>query len=317
MTTAVTVSGLSPVGQGVNRPEHVMVTRDGRLFASDKSSAIAEISASGDLRRIGAAGGEPNGFAIASNGDAIVANFGYGVLQRVDLGSGLITILADGEVDGRSIRWINFALVDSTGAIWASVSTQRDDLMDTIVSGAADGFLCRFDPDGSNATVVAENVGFPNCMALDRDEEFLYVVRTVAADIVRFPIHGDQLGAQEIFSPPLGNRRSDEFGPAVLKTLDDPATMRRWGMADGCGFDAEGNLWVTLVFGNRIVVVSPDRQVTTVVEDPDGSVVNAPTSVAWGGEDMRDVYIGSMSASYVVKGRSSVPGMPMIHQRIA
>jgi gluconolactonase len=64
MTTAVTVSGLSPVGHGVTRPEHVMVTRDGRLFASDKSSAIAEISASGDLRRIGAAGGEPNGFAI-------------------------------------------------------------------------------------------------------------------------------------------------------------------------------------------------------------------------------------------------------------
>lgn len=44
-------------------------------------------------------------------------------------------------------------------------------------------------------------------------------------------------------------------------------------------------------------------------------LLNAPTSIAWGGEDMRNVYIGSMSTPYVLKGRSSVPGMPMIHQR--
>ena len=44
-------------------------------------------------------------------------------------------------------------------------------------------------------------------------------------------------------------------------------------------------------------------------------VLNSPTSVAWGGADMRDVYIGSIGAPYVLKGRSSVPGMPMVHQR--
>ena len=29
---------------------------------------------------------------------------------------------------------------------------------------------------------------------------------------------------------------------------------------------------------------------------------------------MRDVYIGSLEAPYILKGRSSVPGMPMVHQ---
>ena len=86
-------------------------------------------------------------------------------------------------------------------------------------------------------------------------------------------------------------------------------------MADGCALDAHGNLWVTLVLANRIVAITPEGHTTVVVEDPEGKLVNAPTSVAWGGADMRDVYIGSIATPYVLKGRSSVPGMPMVHQR--
>jgi sugar lactone lactonase YvrE len=86
-------------------------------------------------------------------------------------------------------------------------------------------------------------------------------------------------------------------------------------MADGCAFDAEGNLWVTLVLANRIVAISPDGQVQTVLDDPDGALLQAPTSIAWGGPDMRDIYIGSIATPYVLKGRSSVPGQPLTHQR--
>lgn len=87
------------------------------------------------------------------------------------------------------------------------------------------------------------------------------------------------------------------------------------GMADGCAFDAEGNLWVTLVVANRIVAISPDGLAQTVLEDPDGTLLSAPTSIAWGGPDMRDVYIGSIATPHVLKGRSSVPGLPLVHQR--
>jgi gluconolactonase len=95
----------------------------------------------------------------------------------------------------------------------------------------------------------------------------------------------------------------------------DPQVSRRWGMADGCAFDAEGNLWVTLVLANRIVAIRPDGRATTVIEDPEGALLSGPTSIAWGGQDMCDVYIGSIATPYVLKGRSSVPGLPMVHQR--
>jgi len=313
--TPLDVSGLHAVGRGVDRPEHVVVAGDGRVFASDKGSAVAELIDEHTVRHIGQAGGEPNGIALDGNGHFLIANWGSGVLQDLDPETGAITTVLAGQLDGRPLRWLNFVLVDSAGALWCSVSTMADDLLATIAHGTADGFLFRVAPDRRSARVVADAVSFPNCMALDRDENYLYVVRTVTADVVRFPIDGESLGAQERFGPPLGERRPDEFGPDAGRFLADPQVGRRWGMADGCAFDAEGNLWVTLVLANRIVRIRPDGSATVVLDDPEGASLQGPTSIAWGGPDMRDVYLGSILTPYVLRGRSSVPGLPMVHQR--
>lgn len=313
--TNIGVTGLHAVGRGVDRPEHVVVAGDGRVFASDKTSAVAELIDENTVRRMGQAGGEPNGIALDRDGHFLIANWGLGVLQGLDPVTGEIAELLSDQLDGRPLRWLNFVLMDSDGALWCSVSTMADDLMDTIANGTADGFIFRVPPDRQTAQVVADGVNFPNCMALDRDEEYLYVVRTLTADVVRFPINGETLGPHERFGPPLGDRRSDEFGPDAARLMADPEVSRRWGMADGCAFDAEGNLWVTLVLANRIVTISPNGRASTVIEDPNGALLQSPTSIAWGGHDMRDIYIGSITAPYVLKGRSSVPGLPLIHQR--
>ncbi|WP_197503931.1 SMP-30/gluconolactonase/LRE family protein [Mycobacterium sp. 852014-50255_SCH5639931] len=288
---------------------------DGKVFASDKASAVAELIDEHTIRRIGKAGGEPNGIALDRDGHFLIANWGLGVLQDLDPVTGANTTVLGGQLDGRPLRWLNFVLVDSVGALWCSVSTMADDLMDTIARGTADGFIFRVAPDRQSAHVVADGVSFPNCMALDRDEQYLYVVRTLAADVMRFPIEGETLNPAERFGPSLGERRPDEFGPDAGRSMGDPEVGRRWGLADGCAFDAEGNLWVTLVLANRIVAIHPDGTATVVLDDPEGALLKGPTSIAWGGQDMRDIYIGSITTPYVLKGRSSVPGLPMVHQR--
>lgn len=315
MADAPVVTGLHPIGRGVERPEHVLVAGDGRVFVSDKASAVAELIDEHTVRHVGQAGGEPNGIALDRNGHFLIANWGLGVLQDLDPETGEITAVLDGQLGGRPLRWLNFVCVDSTGALWCSVSTMADDLLDTIAHGTADGFIFRVAPDRQSARVVADAVNFPNCMALDRDETYLCVVRTVVADVVRFRIEGETLGPPEPFGPSLGGRRPDEYGPDYGRFLADPQVGRRWGMADACAFDAEGNLWVTLVLANRIVAIHPDGRVTVVLDDPEGASLKGPTSIAWGGQDMRDIYIGSITTPYVLKGRSSVPGLPLIHQR--
>ena len=60
----------------------------------------------------------------------------------------------------------------------------------------------------------------------------------------------------------------------------------------------------------------PGWPITTacVIHDPSGAVVNHPTNVTWGGPDLRDLYIGSIRADYVLKARSPVAGQPLVHQ---
>jgi gluconolactonase len=309
------ISHLQAIGRGIERPEQVLVARDGRVYASDKGSAVARVHPDGGLDRIGHAGGDPNGIALTGAGRFLIANFGLGALQELDPEQGTVRTLTGDAVEGRSLQWLNYVLVDVSGALWASVCTVNPDLVHTIAHGTADGYIFRMDAPGSTARVVADGVGFPNCMALDEREEYLYVVRTLMADVVRFPIHGVRLGEAEQFGPPLGGRRADEYGDHAAALLADRSVTRRWGMADGCAFDAEGNLWVTLARANALVALTPQRQRVPIAEDPEGALITGPTSVAWGGADMRDVYIGSLEAAYIVRGRSTVAGMPMVHQR--
>jgi gluconolactonase len=151
-------------------------------------------------------------------------------------------------------------------------------------------------------------------MALDHDGRYLYVVQTTPASVIRFPIVGDhELGPAEEFGPPLGARRGDEFGERTGSLT--PEIIARWGMADGSAFDAAGNLWVTVVGMNRISAITPKGELLLLAEDPAGDLLKDPTSIAWGGDDMRDIFIGSLTADYVLRGRTSVSGMRMLHQR--
>ena len=152
--TTIRVTGLHAVGRRGDFPEQVVVAGDGRVFASDKASAVAELIGENTVRRVGQAGGEPNEISLDRKGHILIANFGLGVLQDLDLVTGAITAVLGGQLEGRPLRWLNFVLVDSVGALWCSVSTMADDLVDTIARGSADGFIFRVAPDRRSARVV-------------------------------------------------------------------------------------------------------------------------------------------------------------------
>jgi sugar lactone lactonase YvrE len=302
------VSGLYPVAQGITRPEDVLLFPDGRVLASDEGSAVAVLDPDGTVRRIGQAGGSPNGLGALPNGKVAVANFELGSLQEVDLVSGAVRVIASETTDGVPLRYANYPLVDAHGGIWLSCCTVRDDITAALAIPEADGLLVYVDPAGS-ARVVTRLV-FPNCMASDASGHHLYVCRTATTDVVRFPILGPGvLGPEESFGPPLGGRGADEVGPEYQQVVTDPVIARRWGLADGCAFDADGNLWVTLVMSNSIVAITPAGERIDVDLQAEEGLVQAPTSICWAGPDMCDVYIGSLAAPYVLRGRSSIPGV--------
>jgi gluconolactonase len=72
---------------------------------------------------------------------------------------------------------------------------------------------------------------------------------------------------------------------------------------------------VTLVLANKVVAITPKHQVVTLIHDPTGELMSWPTNVSWGGADLRDLYIGTIRRDYVLRARSPVPGLPLVHQR--
>ena len=69
------------------------------------------------------------------------------------------------------------------------------------------------------------------------------------------------------------------------------------------------------MLANKVVAITPELEVIDILSDPEGKLMRNPTNVTWGGDDMRDLYIGSVSTDYVIKTRSPVPGLRLVHQR--
>ena len=302
-------SAFIKIALGIDRPEDVVVSRDGRVFASDHQCAVAEIFADGSFQRLGPKGGAPNGINIDRQGRILIANFGLydreaGPLQRFDPASGAHETLLD-EVGGKRLTSSNYPIQDSAGNIWCANSTHADTWPEAL-DGRPDGFLYVLRPDGSS-DIVAEGLKFPNGLALSADEKTLFCAQTSAANVLAFPVlPGGRLGTGEPYGPVLG-RLSSRLTPG-----EDTSDL---GYPDGLGLDADGNLWATLPAANKIVAITPARELVVVAHDPTGEILNHPTNVTWGGADLMDLYVGSIRADYVLKTRSPVAGHPLIHQR--
>jgi gluconolactonase len=244
------------------------------------------------------------------DGRIVIANFEAGPVQRLDPATGMVDIVCS-EVEGQRLTAANYPLFDRNGNLWCANSTFAVPWQ-AALDGRGDGMLFRFRPDG-RVEKMADGLRFANGLALDADESHIYVCETAGCDVMRYRLRADgSLGPAERYGPVLG-----EGWPArgeVDKVLADPSNTSRLGLTDGCGFDVEGNLWVTLVAANRIVAITPRGDVVPVIEDPTGEIMRQPTNVTWGGADMRDLYIGSITTDYIVQTRSPVAGLPLFHQ---
>src|SRR3569833_1652547 len=93
----IAAEAFAKIAVGIDRPEDVVVGKDGRVFASDHQCAVAEIFADGSFKRLGPKGGAPNGINMDPQGRILIAIFGIydrlvGPLQRFDPATGLLAL---------------------------------------------------------------------------------------------------------------------------------------------------------------------------------------------------------------------------------
>ena len=100
----IPAEAFTKIAVGIDRPEDVVVSKSGRVFASDHQCAVAEIFPDGSFKRMGPKGGAPNGINLDPQGRILIANFGIydreeGPLQRFDPATGAPRLRDNGAVD--------------------------------------------------------------------------------------------------------------------------------------------------------------------------------------------------------------------------
>lgn len=220
--------------------------------------------------------GDVHRFAPSSGKDTLVASIGTpvgaavlrestGMMLAVDTGflrldaDGTTELVAAVEADDPTHR-MNDGKCDASGRFWAGTNSYE------FVPG--ESTLWRLDPCG---TVTAAVTGMTLCNGLgwSPDDTTMYVIDSFGYRLDALDYHAA--------SGAVGGRRTlIEFTEAD-------------GLPDGMTVDAEGFLWVALYAGSAVRRYAPDGSLDTVLRMP----VSQPTSCAFGGPDLQDLYITS------------------------
>ncbi len=319
------------VGTDLQRPECILAEPDGTLWTADARGGVMRIAPDGTQRLIAQhpiegisqqkhrsaedlvlGGTLPNGLAFDRDGNIIIANFGTDAIELMTR-DGQSRTLYD-RIDGQPLGKANFVLCDRKGRIWFTVTTRQVPWTRSINERTADGYVGLIDERGIR--IVADGFVGTNEIRFDANEEWLYVVETNARRISR------------LRATPEGKLRDREiYGPSDLG-----------GFPDGFAFDAHGNLWITLVLNEKLVALTPEGDVLTLLDDgkpaalevyeaayargettPElmgacrGDLAPMMASLTFGGPDLRTVYLGSLGGNTLPSFRSPVAGLPMAH----
>ena len=301
---------LAVFGGGLTRPECVRADHEG-VWASDDRGGIARVTQTGVAELRGQGVYEPNGYSRTPDGAFIVAGLKDNKVFRIDR-AGHVSVLLD-QFQGRPLGTVNTAWADAEGRIWVSMMT-RQERWHQALNTKPDGYILLI--EHGRARIVADDLHLTNEIKVHPNGEHLYGVETLGKRIFRFAIsaNGD-LGQKEIFGP---------------------ADLGHGALPDGFIFDEDGNVWVTIISRNGIVVVSADGATQTIYEEPNleavdamvaamrqktattehliacaGKRLNLPTSLSFGGTDGRTVYVGSLGLPHLVTFTSPVAGLPL------
>ncbi len=301
---------LSIFGSGLTRPECVRSDQEG-VWASDDRGGIARVTQTGVAELRGQGVYEPNGYSRTSDGSFIVAGLKDNKVFRIDR-SGSVSVVLD-HFEGRPLGTVNTAWADTKGRIWVSMMTRQERWYHAL-NTKPDGYILLI--ENGRARIVADDLHLTNEIKVHPNGQHLYGVETLGKRVFRFAIgaNGD-LGEKEIFGP---------------------ADLGHGALPDGFIFDEDGNVWVTIVSRNGIVVVSGDGESHTIYEEPNlaavdamvaalqqktattehliacaGGKLNLPTSLSFGGADARTVYVGSLGLPHLVTFRAPIAGLPL------
>jgi sugar lactone lactonase YvrE len=150
--------------------------------------------------------------------------------------------------------------------------------------GADDGRIVRIDADGSVETFSREVPHFTNGCAVTGDGRWLWVVESYVPIVSRFDL---QTGEREEVTTLLGT------------------------VLDGIAFTADGGALISCYRPDRIYHLDASGHVEVVAQDPQGTLLGAPTNVCFIGERLDRVVSANLGRWHLTLLDLGIRGAPL------
>ena len=264
-------------GEGLDHPECVAWGCDGYAYAGGEGGQLYRIDINvGSFEEFTNVGTFVGGICQDGNFNIYVCS--GGVVKKVDQ-SGNVSVYSDG-TESTKMLTPNYPAFDSNGNLYVSDSGEW---------GEDNGRMFKINSDGE-AQIWSEDIrSFPNGIALSETGDFLYVVVSLNSPrIERIPILED-----------------GSAGPAEL-VVELPLSV-----PDGIAFDTEGNLYISCYRPDRIYRLSVDGELEILVEDYEGTLMAAPTNIAFCGPRRDDLLSANLGRWHISRYEIDAVGIPL------
>jgi gluconolactonase len=277
--TRFPVSSCEVVAGGLDHPECVTVGAEGELYAGGEAGQIYRIAPDGsEVTEIANTGAESGGSALDADGNLFECSMA-GVVNRISP-SGAFETYSSGTPE-MPMAVPNYPVFAPDGSLFVSDSGDWE---------RCNGRIYVIRPSGETELAFPDYLAFPNGMALDSENGWLYVVQSNVRNVIRLKVvDGEIVGRAEIY-----------------------VSLPSIGLADGVALAESGNLYVACFEPGAILLVRPDRSVDTVVQDMVLGVFNRPTNVAFS-RDEPHLYYANYGGAEIGLLRVGEPGMPLAY----
>lgn len=270
------IAGLGPTGPvvklhgGFQFTEGPAADREGNVYFSDiPAEKILKVDTAGKLSVFREKSNNTNGTMFNAAGELVGCEM-QGQLTAMDAAGKVVRTVA-GKYEGNRFNAPNDLVIDAAGGTYFTdphfrAPTPLPQGVTAVYYAAADGKVTR----------LIDDLKAPNGVILSPDEQTLYVIPSMQAEMMAYPV----------LSPgKLGKGR-------VFCTLRQPAGASGKG-GDGLTVDVQGNLYITSALG--LQVYSPAGKLLGIIKLPE-----QPANCTFGGADRKTLYVTARTSLYTV-----------------
>jgi gluconolactonase len=269
---------LEPFAHGLDHPEGIAIVPDGAIFVGGEAGQVYLVDGERAPHEVANTGGFVLGLAADGDGALYACDDARRCVFRVDPATGGVELFVSG-VDGRPMRAPNWPAFDAQGNLYVSDSGEW---------GASDGLIWVVRPGRRLEVFSEQSVDFPNGLAVARDGSRLYAVESNPGRIVEIPIDDDGSAGER--------RVLCELGLVV---------------PDGIALADDGSLVVACYRPDAIFRWDSHDGLEVLAADPQGTVLSAPTNVAFTGDELDVMVVPNLAGWHLVRGRLGVRGTPL------